>query len=176
MLEGFAMRIALLALAALGSCATPTAPAPVRAEEIAKGADSRILEPEILRIRSHDELLRAWNRHKGLPADAPPVVMKSTPKVDFEQCEVVAIFGGETSSSDGVWIVEVVDEGAVRRVRFDSLTYQSSGGGQGMRRRRSQGAEFGFFLLQRTEREVVVEENVQNLLGAPPVWEVRARV
>lgn len=179
MLAGLVVRIATLSLlagTALLSCAAPPAPTLVRAEAIAEGADSRILEPTVLRIRSNDELRRAWNRHRGRSSDAPPLVSESTPQIDFDRWEVVAIFGGGTSHSDGIRIVEVVDVGRVRRVRFDSLTHQTAGSTHVMRVRRPAGAEFGFFLLPRTEREVVVEENVQNLLGAPPVWELRDRV
>jgi len=33
----------------------------------------------------------------------------------------------------------------------------------------------GFFVIPRTDRSIVLEEDVQNLLGKPPVWKERAR-
>ena len=69
------------------------------------------------------------------------------------------------------WIEEV--EGG-RRLRFDSSTYQTAsmtGEDAGV-----SVTPFGLWIIDRAGGPVVVEENVQNLIGGEPVWRERARL
>ena len=88
------------------------------------------------------------------------------PEVDFTHCEVVAVFAGDGWNSDGIQAISIVEEPDYRRFRFDHLSYQTEGPDGGGRRV----AAYGFFVLPRTDLPLVLEENVQPLIGEPPVW------
>jgi hypothetical protein len=66
----------------------------------------------------------------------------------------------------------VTDEAAQRVVRFDHKSYQTAGPGGGGERV----TPFGFFVMPRTAAPIVLEENVQSLIGKPPEWKERARL
>lgn len=167
----------LAAFALLAACGSAPPTEGLRAAVLAVGPDSRAEDASILRIRSLDELRRAWNHHTGRAVDAPLDAPEAISRVDFATSEVLAIFGGEGFNSSGIQIVEATDEGDVRRVRYESLSFQT------MSTRdddESGGAvpawEFGFFLLPKTQQDLLVEENVQSMIGEPPVWKLRARL
>jgi len=128
-----------------------------------KGADSGIERVSYLRIRSDSQWELVWKRHhsnkKGTPA---------RPKLDFQRVEVVAIFLGSGFNSKGV-SAEVQELPESLRVRFDSDSYQTMG--QGVRC-----TPFGMFAVPRTDLPLLLEENVQGLIGKPPIWRFRARI
>ena len=119
------------------------------------------------RLRTQEQLAEVWGNHLGKARSysVPPLV-------DFAACEVIAVFAGEVWNSDGIQVVEMLEDAGVRRVRFDHYSYQSTGAGGGGKRV----TPYGWFVVPRTELAVVLEENVQNLIGQPPVWRERARL
>ena len=119
------------------------------------------------RLRTQEQLSEAWGRHLGKARSH-----REPPLVDFAACEVIAVFAGEGWNSDGIQVVEMLEDAVVRRVRFDHYGYQTEGpGGGGVRV-----SAFGWFVVPKTELVVVLEQNVQNLIGEPPVWKKRARL
>ena len=136
------------------------------------GAHSRIAEKS-LRVVTHEaDWYALWCRHVGAPvrevydSDYNPA---GAPTVDFGRCMVVAVFQGKSWNSAGVKAVSVKEEEDVLRFRFDDRSYQTMNGGDEV-------TAFGFFVVPRTRKPVVLEENVQGLLGKPPVWKERARL
>lgn len=119
------------------------------------------------RLRTQAQLTEVWSSHLGKvrPFTEPPLV-------DFASCEVIAVFAGEGWNSNGIQVVEMLEDAGVRRVRFDHYSYQSMGANGGGRRV----TPYGWFVMPRTELAVVLEENVQNLIEQPPVWKERARL
>ena len=79
----------------------------------------------------------------------------------------IAIFLGKTWNSRGVSATVSEDDERVR-VRFDSISYQTIGGADHV-------TPYGVLVIPRSAKEVVLEENVQGLIGGEPVWKVRAR-
>ncbi len=136
------------------------------------GTDSEVREPDWLLLRSAEELLTVWRHHRFgegaadgmLPPDSPP-------DVDFARCDVLAVFTGRVFQSQGLRAVELREETACRRLRYDHLTYQSHGPGKPRRV-----YVYGLFVVPRSRLPVVFEENTQNLLGGEPIWTERARV
>lgn len=126
------------------------------------GANSRIEERTYVRISSEKEWEKLWERH----------LETERPDVDFSRAMVIGIFKGKGMNSDGVVIASVAEDDDTIRFRFDDASYQTMGPGGGGRKVTA----YGLFALPRSGKPVVLEENVQGLLGHPPVWRERARL
>ncbi len=136
------------------------------------------------RIATQAAWERFWRAHTGAAAAeaptgaiAPGVIV---PEIDFSRCMVIAIVPGEVVRGYSVQLVEVEDRKADRVLRYDVLRYQSA-----MRLGDGNGAPpppppthrpFGCFVIERTEKPLVLEENVQGLIGQPPVWKESHRI
>jgi hypothetical protein len=134
------------------------------------GAKSRIEKAECRRVTGRKEWTDLWLRHVGAdPARQDDFYNEAgVPEIDFDACMVVAVFQGGSWNSAGVEVVSIDEDDARLLVRFD----QTEGpGGGGVRVN-----AFGVFVLPRSAKPVVLEENVQNLIGEPPVWKERARL
>jgi len=136
------------------------------------GADSRVAERGYHRITSMKEWVNVWRKHKGDPGGGEynhyynPL---GIPAVDFDRYMVVAVFQGAGMNSAGLdafWLSQ--DEDRIV-FRFKDKSYQTSGpdgGGKPV-------TVYGFFVLPRLSQPVILEENVQGLIGKPPVWKER---
>jgi hypothetical protein len=138
------------------------------------GEDSKIAVRRFVRVTDKAQWAALWLEHTGQPQ--PPADRdfdwfynpRHVPEVDFAQCMVVAVFQGKCWNSAGVRIVESLAEGDRVLVRFDDKAYQSAGpDGQS-------GTPFGLFVLPRSTAAIVLEENVQSMIGKPPKWQQRA--
>lgn len=134
------------------------------------GAASKIRTREYHRITTREELVRVWLRHAGVdPARYTDFYNEAgVPDVDFERCMVVAVFGGECVNSAGIDAVTVAEQSDPMLLRFQHRWFQS--GPEGDR-----ATPFGFFVVPRSTKALVLEENVQNLIGGQPEWKERAR-
>jgi hypothetical protein len=165
------MRNALLGLFALGLGIAAAQEAGERKPLVTlAGAESKIGEKEYDRITTHDELVKVWLRHVGAdPARHDDFYNEAgVPDVDFERCMVVAVFGGRCINSAGIYAVGVAEEADRVLLRFDHRSFQS--GPEGKR-----ATPFGFFVVPRSSKALVLEENVQRLIGGKPEWKERAR-
>ncbi|MCC7292708.1 MAG: hypothetical protein IT449_11675 [Phycisphaerales bacterium] len=135
------------------------------------GADSRIEKPEYLRITTAEEWAKVWHEHKGTTPMNGGHGDLAVPRIDFSACFVIAVFQGKSFNSNGVQVVSAAEDHGRMRVRFDDLSYQTMGPDGG-------GVEvsaYGLFVLQKASKPVVLEEDVQGLIGQPPKWKERAR-
>jgi len=130
------------------------------------GPHSGIAKVGYRRVASSQAWATLWREHVGpLPKDRPPVVL---PQIDFSQCMVVAVFQGTSVNSRGANCVSVSESTAAITIRFVGDHYQTLNGVDEV-------TPFGIFLLPRSAKPLILEENVQNLLGGAPVWKVQAR-
>ncbi|MCK5940470.1 MAG: hypothetical protein KAI24_00770 [Planctomycetes bacterium] len=166
-----------LAVAAAGWSPTPQAPVKLPGPTVSfRGEHSKVTERRYVRVRDAEAWAKLWCEHVG--AEVPErdyhwhINAAKVPVVDFAQCEVVAVFGGNAPNNAGYFVEEVLD-GETCTLRFDALTYQTSSDGseRGLRIRRS--SPFGLFVISRTDKQIVLEENVQNLINQPPKWQAR---
>lgn len=138
------------------------------------GTDGRILDGRFARVRDRKAWETLWSEHRG----GPRVVAGWTdaPEIDFGRCEVVAYFRGRALNTRGERVEAIESIGSTRRIRFDSATYQT------MSRAGKEGAEsppqpelvsYGIWIFDRTDQAIVIEEDVQGLLGQPPIWKER---
>lgn len=150
----------------------PDEVAPVGALVSLHGPRSEFPEEAFVRVMNAAEFREMWGRHMGDDAAAARAT-RAYPEVDFERCMVVAYFRGESVNSDGERIESIDRVGGMLRIRFDSMQYQTFGaapdGG------RVECTPFGVWVLPRDEGPIVIEENVQGLIGRPPQWKERKR-
>jgi hypothetical protein len=163
--------LGLVALASLGTSPGTAADTYVGPYVSLSGKHSKITERGYLKITTQKAWTKLWLRHVG----KPPVERYNEyynpagrPLVDFGRCTVLAIHQGKTVNTAGVKIVGAVDEEILVRVRFSNKGYQTKGGFD-------QVTAYGMFVLPKTDKPIVLEENVQGYIGGPPIWKERAR-
>lgn len=139
------------------------------------GADSKISKSGYRRITSEKEWARVWQIHKGIKVAENynfyynPVDL---PKVDFDRFMVIAIFRGNGWNSAGLQAVSIAENKGRLIFRFDEKAYQTAGpdgGGQVV-------TVYGFFVILKSTKDIVFEQNVQGRKGKPPVWKTRATI
>lgn len=137
------------------------------------GSYSSVTKPRSERITTPGRWKDVWKEHMGDRAEKGALGWDRWPLIDFDRYMVVAVFAG-TAVNVEAWEVEsVVDLPDVLRIRYDAVSFQTASfNGED---RGSTTTSYGFFILPRSEREVVMEENVQGLIGKPPVWKERHR-
>jgi hypothetical protein len=137
------------------------------------GAHSRIAQERFARVSTPETWADLWHEHTGEGKRLRDAVYALEPEIDFARFEVVAFFRGPSINTDGERVVEI-DQGADRvRIRFNSMGYQTmslDGRDDGVRVE-----PFGIWVIDRTGKPIVVEENVQSIIGQPPVWKERHR-
>jgi hypothetical protein len=155
-----------------------TTPAEEPAEKVLKpcvaitGADSHITEPRCQRITSADDWTRVWQEHKGQTPSGKydlyddPLTL---PLIDFDRYMVIAIFQGNGWNSAGLKAVSITDADNRTIFRLTGKGYQTGGPDGGGKKV----AAYGFFIVPRFAKPVVLEENAQQYLGEPPVWKER---
>jgi hypothetical protein len=139
------------------------------------GPLSAITERQYLLITSRDEFVKVWERHMGdravnLLSHGNGVI---APRIDFERYMVVAHFRGESFNCNGdLASYETLDDRV--RIRFDAMTFQTSAG-FGERDPGERVTPYGIWVIPRTDKAIVLEENTQGLIGGEPVWTERMR-
>jgi hypothetical protein len=137
------------------------------------GAHSKVKRKSFHRITTPEAWTALWLRHRGREAKSHSAYYNEAgvPDIDFERCMVVAIFQGEAWNSAGVKVLSVTEDEARLLLQYDDRSYQTAGpNGGGVRV-----TAFGFFVLPKSTRELVVEENLQGLKGRPDRYRERAR-
>ena len=153
-------------------------------------ADSHVTVQRYERIESMKDWVRLWLEHRGekpFPYDPNAGIRWQLPvRIDFEHYMVVAIFQGKSVNVDSLKIVSITEEEKQLVLRYDENSYQTFGKvhdddpdkGNPDKDDPDDGkvTPYGFFVLPRTEKPIVIEENVQRYLGSPPIWKERARL
>lgn len=88
--------------------------------------------------------------------------------IEFPREMVLAVFLGRRVNTGGL-NARFFEDNARIYVRVTPETFQTEGGGETHR-------PWSLFVLPRLKKPVVFFENVQNLIGYPPVWKERARL
>jgi len=138
------------------------------------GPGSAVETAQVARVSSEADWHALWARHVGEKVAKNRFEQVDAPRIDFEQCCVVVVFRGKSLNSDGTRFIAGGETDAQVLLRIDDQSYQTAGfNGRG-------GAvdctPFGIFVLPKTMKPVVVEDNVQGLIGKPPIWKEIARL
>ena len=138
------------------------------------GADSRVAERVYLRITSAGDWTRVWQVHKGQKVTDQydlfydPLTL---PLIDFDRYMVIAIFQGDGWNNAGLRPISISEENDRMIFRFENKGYQT--GGSGPRGGGKKAAPYGFFVVPRSTKPLVLEEDQHSLIGDPPVWKER---
>lgn len=136
------------------------------------GSDSKIAARRYVRVDTREQWLKLWHEHMG---KTPPKTFASyrpqtfAPQVDFNTCMVVAVFGGKHWNSAGIFAASIIETKDAITLRFDDFSYQTGDWADEV-------TTFGIFVLPRSSKTIVLEEDVQNRRAAPPLWKERARL
>jgi hypothetical protein len=139
------------------------------------GSFSEIAQARHLRIVDQKDWAAVWREHRGKEAEKNAYSEPVVPDVNFQGCMVVAVFRGQTVNSNGLYLVSLEDRADAIVLRYDSHSFQTAsligdpGGGASAVR------PYGIFVVPRSDKELVIEQNVQNLKNHPPIWKERAR-
>ena len=167
-------------------------PAPIPVHVTWRGAHSRIAERCQYRITSEKEWVDLWLRHVGYKPEGEQYEVWSNPadvpRVDFDEYMIVAIFSGRSVNCDGMEAVSVMEETECLRFRFRGMFYQTFKiHGEGHFLSSAANSEAALFdgpvhttpyamlVVPRSTKPLVLEENVQSQIGAPPAWKERQR-
>ncbi len=118
--------------------------------------------------------MKVWQEHKGRkPTDQYDLFHDplALPLIDFDHYMVIAIFQGNGSNNAGLTVVEIVEENNNIILRFANKYYQTGGTDGGGHRTTA----YGYFVLPRSEKSLLLEENVQHYKGKPPIWKERIK-
>jgi hypothetical protein len=127
------------------------------------GAHSRVNKESYERITTSKDWTQAWCRHIGT-SDTDDY--RSLMEIDFDRCMVIAIFRGEQIHVRGIVIHPLITNGESIILRFEQLTYQTIVGDKV----KPPETPYAFVVIPKTNREIILEENVQQYLGEPPQW------
>lgn len=164
--------LASATLVLLGGMTTPPA-TPGGATVRWMGSYSQIEKPRVVLITDGTSWEALWREHMGGTIEKNANGFETWPSVDFSTHCVVGVFAGAAANSNGYEIESVEDLGDIVRVRCDQIQFQTAsfdGKDSGCPT-----TAFGLFVIPRSDRTIVLEENVQGLIGGPPVWKERAR-
>ncbi|MCA9299358.1 MAG: hypothetical protein KDA28_09840 [Phycisphaerales bacterium] len=136
------------------------------------GAESAIREPGYHIVESAEAWRDLWARHRGDEVERAEQGWVQPPEVDFERYQVVACFSGPSWNANGERVVSILEDGVTIHIRYDTITYQTSGiDGGGVRC-----APYGMWVIPKTGKvNLVIEENTQGLIGGEPIWTERHR-
>jgi hypothetical protein len=140
------------------------------------GTDSHVTEGSYHLIKSEKEWTKIWQRHKGVKESEDydrfynPLGL---PEINFDKCMVIAAFQGSGWNSAGLSTTALKEEEHRIVFRFVSKGYQTAGQDGGRKRV----TVYGFFVLSRSDKTVVVEEEHRRSRNPkdPPSWTERGR-
>jgi len=169
-MTGFAVLAASLLLVSAGSAEQKAKPPAGKPLLTMYGANSKITKKKLLRVTSAKQWEALWAEHKlGSP------IPKKLPdgfeyvELDFDKVMVIAVFGGGCCT--GYTVDSIMNTKTRITVRVKAHTYQT--GFIRPERCDSQVSEtqaWGIFVLPRSDKEVLLEQDVRTLLADPPRW------
>jgi hypothetical protein len=143
-------------------------PAPVRLVSWS-GSDAETEKPVFHAFLDDDRFQSMWTDVVTSLGSARRPTGELRPAIDFTRCVGFALTAGITWNSNGYTLRSIEKIDGEWHARLDQITYQSKSAGDRTR-------PYGIFLLTRVPgATIVVEENVADLIGAPPQWKERGR-
>ena len=138
------------------------------------GSDSKVETGRIELIADAARWEAVWKEHRGDRVEKNANGFETWPQVDFATQCVLAVFDGKGKNSNGFFPAGIEDLGSHVRLRYDEGAFQTAsfnGPDSGIAT-----TSYGFMVFPRPVKTLVLEENVQNLIGGPAEWKERKRV
>ncbi len=136
------------------------------------GRTSNIHEETYLLCGSQEIFDQAWLEHQGDQFNRAAQGWPMTPQIDFDQCHVLLLFGGDRVNCNGYRYIEVIQEHDAITYRVDLITYQ----GSSVTAKDSGVAAqpWAMIVIPSTKKTLLIEENMQGMKNQPPKWKQRA--
>lgn len=141
------------------------------------GPNSSIHERRFERIRDENAWKALWAQHARNLTPNAAQGWTVAPRVDFKRYEVIAFFRGDALNHSGEVVESIVRGPELTVLRFDSLTFQTASA-LNAPSSASSGVEcspYGIWVIPRSTRPVIIEENVQGMKDHPAVWQQQFR-
>jgi hypothetical protein len=146
------------------------------------GTDSKQTKDSFARCCSVKDWLATWITHRGKGKPTDP---RTCPEVDFASYMVIAVF----RKTSQIHVCEMVEEKDCVRVRYqpwgnqlfflpasDGSTFKIVEQGRGeLDLAKPYLLSFAFAIVPKVNKALVLEEDVQDLIGKPPLWKEQAR-
>jgi hypothetical protein len=139
------------------------------------GSTSAVAKGRIERVSDQARWDAVRKEHCGPRIELNALGFPVVPTIDFERFEVICGFSGTRVNLYQWSIDSVQDLGEVVRVRFDQVGFQTASF-DGQPDKGVTTSAYGFFVVPRTAKEIVMEENTQGRINGPPVWTERVRL
>lgn len=135
---------------------------------VMSGEVSHVAKPLCRRLASPEEWARVWASHLGTTVDDAyrPIL-----EIDFDRCLIVAIFRGREANVLGIEINSLSEVADLVIIRFSTLGYQSAGEDADEMSR-----PYAFIVLPKSNKTIVLQENVQQNKSGEPQWKEYARL
>jgi hypothetical protein len=140
------------------------------------GAHSQIGERSYQLITSAKDWTNLWLRHTGTAAAGKYDDFYNpagVPEVNFDKCMVIAIFSGKSKNIAGIEAASYTEDTDQIKLRIRAKGYQT--GGRPGADNGDAVTPYGLFVVNRTPGTIVIEQDVQDLKGQPPIWKEAAR-
>jgi hypothetical protein len=159
------------AISSDASLAKDRAPKPIA---VLHGANSKIVKERMLRVLAEKEWKDLWSEHKLGVTDK-----KAMPRgfeyldFDFDKVMIIAIFAGKGCCCDGFTCHSINERRDRIVVQVHSLTYQVGIASFPSRKvgEIPETQAWGILVLPRSNKEVVLERDVRDLIEDPPKWD-----
>lgn len=138
------------------------------------GSYSDVKKPSIEVIGDEARWQQVWKDHKGDKLEMDATDRPVIPYVDFSRCMVVAMFSGTTINGSGWHVISTQDLADHTLIRYDRMGFQSESSGGDTSKFNT--TDYGFAVLPRSSLPLVLEENIQTMIDAGPVWKERQRL
>jgi hypothetical protein len=146
------------------------------------GTDTKQPIEQFTRCCSQKDWKAVWNAHGGRAKDTDDLA----PEVDFDSYMIIAVF----HESSRLRIGDIREENGCIRIRYhpygnqivfvpdpNARTVKIIEAGRGeIDPEKPRTLSFAFVLLPRSKEAIVIEEDVQSLIGKPAIWKERARL
>jgi len=110
-----------------------------------------------------------WAAHLGT---SPDDAYRAAFEVDFDKCVVVAILKGDQINVRGVEVNSLLDNQDSTILRFTQVYYQTANVGKN----KPPDKPFAFVVLPKTNKQIILEEDVYTVTNEPPKWKEIARL
>jgi hypothetical protein len=121
------------------------------------GEDSKIKKRRCVRITSTDEWKKLWNSHAG--------ENDGLPEIDFSKHMAVGVFHGKGWNCDGIALRHALDCEDAIELFVRGRYYQTGPEGKRV-------TPYGIYVIPKSLKKLIVKEDCQGLIGAPPVWKI----
>jgi hypothetical protein len=127
--------------------------------------DSRVKARTYERVASPTDWKKTWLKHLGMKEDT---IYRPAMEVDFDRCEVVALFGGESWNTCGFVVDSLTERDDSILLRIEGVYYQTEGGADRV-------APFAFVVLPKSSKPITLELSDPHSPNEPPRWREVAR-